>query len=319
VTAHQAFVIGTQYELREASLELDPSGATFQHPSGIRTGIGQTPNGTPACLAESDQTDQEILRLLGRNRDGTLSEAEAVRLGEFSSEVRRHHRAAAEDTVGVLRWMTGRDGFALGAGHWARWSTGDREWLPLPIRDAPTAEVRWGSFPFTRDLHLTAAGVVNAGGREPIGHELWQEAKGLLDVNLRSTLVLGVSALEAGVKEHLSKQGHPAPIGPGSPSVMRLLHQRVPVLNRKRWLELPDWLDDRLMRAVSARNAAVHSGVAAPPREELRVFLRGVRDVLYLMDYQAGQEWAMGFVTFPHGDLDLVGPKPEIRIVAPVM
>lgn len=147
-----AFLIGTQYAVPDYELQAQTN-PSFLHPAGIRVQLGRTPNGSAACIAESDQRDARIRRLLVDNlhaEPNPESPSEAtLELWAFSRRVREAHRQAAEDVVRTVRWMTNREigGAAVRERQTAAWSDdGGAEWHRLPIGDPPLMDARWGPF-----------------------------------------------------------------------------------------------------------------------------------------------------------------------------
>jgi len=267
-------------------------------------------------MAESDQDDARALELLGRHAKNAANDDELDELRRFSSDIRARHRLAATEVVGAVRWLTRRDaaGAAVRDLTRASWSEDGSAWQPLPLGDPPLADTGWGPFDIDDDTHTYFAQTIQERVGEPLAHEMLQEARGQLEINPRSCLVIAVAALEVGVKQHVTRMG--GTYGERA-TVQRLLNRVVPALRSDRWRRIAPWLNVRLQAGVTARNRLVHQGAAPPNREELRLLLRGIRDVLYLLDWQYGYEWALTFVSFLQGDLDLVGPEPEFRIVLP--
>lgn len=62
-----------------------------------------------------------------------------------------------------------------------------------------------------------------------------------------------------------------------------------------------------------------HDGAAPPDALTLVRLLRTIRDVLLLLDYRSGRDWAMSYIEFPHGeDIQLVGPEPVFEAPFPI-
>lgn len=315
-TPDRLFIIGTQYALPGYLLRLPDGFPGFLHASGIRVQVGTTPMAVLACAAESDHSDVRVLRLLRQQRNGDLDESGLEELRPFSLRVRTAHRAAAEEVVRVIRWVTARDEGreAIGDRTDAKWSEDGANWYRFSTGpDAPRSDIGWGAFDFDAAWTSYVRQRLDAGDTEPIGHELWQEAKAQLDANPRSAVVMAVAALEAGVRQQVARLGGRASEAKG-PDILAMLHGFVRSARPERWIELPHWFNRVLDQGVAARNRLVHAGAAPPAREELLVLLRAVRDVLYLFDYQRGDDWAFAYLAFPAGEgVAVTGLEPVIR------
>lgn len=137
---------------------------------------------------------------------------------------------------------------------------------------------------------------------EPLAHQLLREAWDLKYSSPRSSVVIGVSAAEVGLKRLIVDL---APVTrwlmeelPSPPLVRMMTHYlpeleiRAPVPREDR---CPGQLRKRLQAAVEARNRVVHRG--EQPELSLYAALRSVREFLYLLDYYGGHEWAAAYLS----------------------
>jgi hypothetical protein len=140
------------------------------------------------------------------------------------------------------------------------------------------------------------------GDEEPLAHQLLREAWDLMYSNPRSSIVIGVSAAEVGLKRLIVDI---APVTrwlmeelPSPPLVQMMTHYlpeleiRAPVPRQKR---CPKGLRKSLQAAVEARNRVVHRGER--PGLSLYATLRSVKEFLYLLDYYRGHEWAAAYLS----------------------
>jgi hypothetical protein len=140
---------------------------------------------------------------------------------------------------------------------------------------------------------------------EPLAHEMLREAKAAMVSSPRSALLIAASALEVGVKIHISK------IAPEaswlarempSPPVHKMLRVYIRDLHVRRGTQLPDW--DKLRPLLTAaeelakaRNDLTHKGeMPEKTRASLPEALMVVTDLLYILDVLEGHEWAKGNV-----------------------
>jgi hypothetical protein len=141
------------------------------------------------------------------------------------------------------------------------------------------------------------AEMVAADMREPLAHQLLREAWNLRLTNSRSSLVIGVTAAEVGMKQLITElvpaAGWLVDELP-SPPLARMMKRYLPELPIRADVEkdrrCPKQLRTILQAAVEDRNRVVHRGIA--PSVPLRETLAAVREFLYLLDYYVGRPWA---------------------------
>jgi hypothetical protein len=139
--------------------------------------------------------------------------------------------------------------------------------------------------------------LVLAGGDEPLAHQLWREAWNLRLSNPRSALVIGIAAAEVGFKQlvaelvpsarWLVQELQTPPLVAMIKHYLAELPIRATVRGRER---CPPHLRGVLDAAIKDRNRLVHRG--STPSVNLHGTLLAVRDLLYLFDLYAGNEWA---------------------------
>ena len=139
---------------------------------------------------------------------------------------------------------------------------------------------------------------------EPLGHELFREAGSLVHSAPRSALLMLVSALESAIKSYISDRL------PGSqwllaevpsPPVPKMLRQFVPTLQPARAINLSQWSGLKpILKSVTdlteQRNRLTHRGIMEVSTNELVSFKEDVSDVLYILDYLRGEDWAINNV-----------------------
>jgi hypothetical protein len=182
------------------------------------------------------------------------------------------------------------------------WSTDGVNWQPA----YPTPKLEMVTKPgfmmqqSTPETVASLEKLVSSQIDEPIGHELYNEAYELKWSNPRSSLVIGIAALETGIKECAS---HLVPNAewlinnvqsPPLPKMLSHLLPQLPVVNRiaGKVLPAPKSMIKRVAEAVETRNRIAHGRGGVIDPEELWDFLRTARDLLYLLDYYRGHEWA---------------------------
>jgi hypothetical protein len=173
-----------------------------------------------------------------------------------------------------------------------------------PIELYPVPAAYFGDDPCTiaEDGLAKLSELAQQGAEEPLAHQLWREAWDLKYSNPRSSIVIGVSAAEVGLKRLVVDL---APVTRWlmeelpSPPLVRMMTHYLPELEIRasvpRENRCPKGLRKSLQEAVEARNRVVHRGEL--PGLQLYATLRSVKEFLYLIDYYNGHEWAVTYLS----------------------
>ncbi len=211
---------------------------------------------------------------------------------------------AAKETVRLLRWRCDIKGphnpFAISN---FEWSLDNSVWYKMPT---PT----FGSLEVTQDLHVDEH-VINEVQKltvsrlsEPIAHVLFREAWEQRHRNTMSSLVVGIAAVETGIKNCISQ------ISPDtswlienlqSPPVDKILIDYLPKLPS---IHVPDGtqltissdLIAPLKKSIRIRNNIIHGRNATLKKEHLEDTLLVIKDLLWLFDYLVGFDWAINYI-----------------------
>jgi hypothetical protein len=321
------FVVAIRYTTPDLALSVPESGVGFLHRSGVKVALGYNADGQPVALTESDHYDPELLRLVTEANplgEPSNDDPETVR---FMDELRRSHRQAAEDIVTVTRWTLLRPGGhrALLNRRNARYRVrGEEEWRILPMR--PGAPHTWICGRTNIDETRRQAIQTAAGGEwdEPLAHLILRDAKEQLYSSPRAAVVLTWAALETALRQQLVRLPSPPPgqsrrvhgqpwDGPSDTLHGELvdLFKRAYRRRPDRWLTLPTAAMATLEATREARVEVVHRAGAPPSAQDLHAVVRLAQDVLYMLDYQVGHEWAADYVGYASGmEGDIVIGQP---------
>ena len=217
-------------------------------------------------------------------------------------------RGAAERLVGLARWRFGAlepDSPLEAITYSVR--RGREEWLDVSTGVAGWPQDLWlgdGQYLFERDVWKLQE-LLDAEAHEPLERSLLVRAAGLVRSNPEASLVLAVAAAEVGTKRlagRLRRESEAWVLSElPSPSIDKLLEKHVPMLTDKRTKDgraIPKELRKEIRSASEARNTLVHKGLLdEEAREHVPETLRAVSDLLYLLDWLAGNEWALAYVT----------------------
>ena len=158
--------------------------------------------------------------------------------------------------------------------------------------------------------------ILQSGLVEPVARQILIEAVSLRHENPRAAYVIAFAAAEIGIKQFAIQRSQPSEAwlidtGP-SPSMAKLLTGYLPRLTETRTSDraapIPKHLLKRLDRAMEKRNDLTHTEEPPPSTEEVAELLSSVNDLLYLLDWFAGQEWALAHLSeetraaYPEGE-----------------
>ncbi len=155
---------------------------------------------------------------------------------------------------------------------------------------------------------------------EPLGHELQNEAEVLIERAPRSALLMAAAAVEAGVKDHIRRV---APITDWlirempSPPVGKLLKSYLPELHRENprvetWNRATTLFNKFQNVVIPERNKLSHVGKSVKA-DDARIYVMYARDILYMIDYLDGHDWALGNLSAETIKLIDVAMPPQHR------
>lgn len=213
----------------------------------------------------------------------------------------------ARRTVNVLRWRSGTEGEHNPIGsRGGSWSFDGQIWLPLPTDGKAYG---WAA-PYirsTEEILENAKDYINDGKNYPLDHELYLEAWEQRHQNPRNALIVGIATGESGLKHCISTFVPDAKWlieNIASPDLVKMLSEYLcllPTTNRvnKKVFAPRSTLNETLKKGVFMRNQIVHGKTMKITYETLEEILLAVHDVLWILDYCSGYEWALEYVR-PH-------------------
>jgi hypothetical protein len=272
--------------------------------------------GTTAGEIEDDTCASEIHAVLSSPPDGRWANfkvVDASRIPAVLAAVDRFFvplRTLTESTVSILKWRSGLSEMPMGpfrnlAEHFSHDGSDWRE-----VHMARSASLTFTPGPrqieVSPELELEVSRLVSEkNGEEPLGRQLFREAWNQRVSHPRSALVIGVGAVEVGLKTLF---GTLAPAKRRKlkrrklSEMLRNLRESLPTLPIKarllgKTIAPPSNLITKLQTAVQRRNAVVHAGEAPPHRTELEEMLRAVDDFLWICDLYVGHLWVAGYIS----------------------
>lgn len=127
------------------------------------------------------------------------------RMRHFIVAVRDELANAANRTVGLVRWRMADEGpYDAIRTRGAMWSLDGQEWHHLPTAFETRSSVSLVPR-ISADIRGDVQTMLDAGAEEPLAHKLWREAWQLRGDNPRSALLIGMTALEVGVKNYIAR------------------------------------------------------------------------------------------------------------------
>lgn len=224
-------------------------------------------------------------------------------LESFAKDVNTIQWDYTRRTVKVLNWrvedeiFTPHDPFGTRGRYW---SIDGSVWRPIFLG----VSMRLSAYApphVTNQQHNEIMEIVKSGETEPIGQELFREAWLQRSANPRSALILGVAAVEVGIKNlaaRLTPDARWLLENDPTPPVVKMLKEYLPELPTRcklngKTIAPPKDILNKIDEGIRLRNRLVHVGIATLSYEELESVLLAVRDVLWMLDYYAGFSWTL--------------------------
>ena len=229
-------------------------------------------------------------------------------LADFAAELWPDFMAMAHGAIGLLRWRSRTLGSTRPlSGTSFDWSLSGEDWLPMPgfptglrLDDVSRLEVTPGAAREIGDL-------LERDQREPVAHALLREAWNVRRQSPNSALLIGMTALEVGIKHYVAAcvpQATWLVEKLQSPPMSRLMGEYVPQLTPPTGGE-PVTFDEevvrRIRKASDLRNELAHTG-RETPLGELKPILLTIRDALWTFDAALGHQWAANYTLASLGD-----------------
>lgn len=224
---------------------------------------------------------------------------------DFASQVHQKLHKSIRETARVIRWRKALTGSHNPiASTWGiSWSFDNQSWRSMPSDIHVEGQLEL-YFQVSARLHGEMEGLIKAGETEPLGHELFLEAWELRSENPRSALIIGMAAAEVGLKQCIGKLAPDAEWlanNAPTPPLGKMLKNYLPLLPAKskiegRVLEPSKRIRTAIRNGIEARNQSVHMGSEPPKGKALKELLMSIRDLLYLLDFYCGFEWALEYI-----------------------
>ncbi len=226
-------------------------------------------------------------------------------LQELGNQVRNHLVTKTKRFVALLRWQhnalgPNSIGYSRNDIGTLYWKTHQHEYhcTPLPSHKTMTIRIGDGGMLWTKANQDRLKSVwSNDKVMEPLGHELLREARQLQGSNERSALLIAYSALEVGLKQHISsilpKSTWLVSNAP-TPPIVKIVKTYLPELystndDFKNWSGLKKRL--KLLDSFTEdRNMLAHRGKEISG--DIEDYIELVSDLLYAFDVYEGNEWA---------------------------
>ncbi|MBU0728706.1 MAG: hypothetical protein KKE17_10700 [Proteobacteria bacterium] len=223
---------------------------------------------------------------------------------DYLRNVRTELRDIIKRTVDIFMWRCGiHGGHNPLSGYGMSFSFDGKIWYGEP----PGATVSFSSFAIhtpPEQVAIIIRKLIKSKHDQPLGHQMFREAQSLRTSNPRISIIVAMSALEVAAKECISKL-NPESIwlveNLPSPDVRKLINEYIPRLLCKTTLEgilpLPESLNTSIRKGVTVRNRIIHLGHQAPSGESTDEMLSAIQEVIWILDYCCGYDWALRFIS----------------------
>ena len=198
--------------------------------------------------------------------------------------------------LGLVAWRSGAYGAPAPRTKGTTWSFDASVWAPLAQRRGGSVSIML--IPnITNEIKTSVQALMEEGAEQSASQELLREAWQLRNTNPRSALLLGMAAIEVGLKECISELIPDAEwlaFHAPSPSLTTMLKHFVPLLPvRAGTAAAPiKSIMNVLNDAVMERNGLAHQGAFDLSRQEVAEVLDVARELLLQFDLYRGHAWA---------------------------
>ena len=225
---------------------------------------------------------------------------------EYVFGIQKDLMVTARNLIGLLRWTHNCLGPHNPFLHRVTlWSIDNIDWHPIPHPGKFSVFIK----KYGRTLHIDQKGksviidYLDRGISEPIYHELFREAWSLRDTDPKSSFVIGYESAEVGVKTIISKLIPPTEWLMNNiqyPPIDKILRDYLPSLPGIKKINnesiIPASIIKTVQKMMPIRNKQVHVGKEPPDSKEIESMLKDVQDLLLLLDYYCGFDFALSFV-----------------------
>lgn len=255
---------------------------------------------------DSEKADSLISELKSKMDKGEISgynlpfDILPDRMQDYLNNVSDELHSYASRTYRSLRWYSGLEGSVNPFSNKKKsWSFDGNDWHHFPSTYSIELSVKAG-IRDSEELQETVKSIVEMGNSEPLANELYLEALSLKNTYPRSALLIAIAAAETGVKQFIVNI-HPDTKwiieNMPSPDILKLLREYIPKLPVKNKIqeeiEFPKTVMKPLKKGIQMRNIVAHGGNCSLTTENLKVTLKSVRQLLWLLDYYSGYDWAL--------------------------
>lgn len=256
----------------------------------------------------------EIKNLLGfADKDGLSAYPHSYR--DFVLRTHAHMDRSATNLFNVIRWRFGIDGGPLAlTSNWASMRWHDKRVGAKPFdehgflnRGVPVG-VRAIGLPEMQSISLDAESAVaieeiyKLANAQPLYHDLFREAWQNRSDNPRSALVMAIASAETAFKTTAADLSNDKGTewmfeNLASPPLDRMLRDYLELLPARRTFggevrRPPKSVITTLKEGIELRNKLVHGRSQSVEPAKLNKILIAVRDLLYLLDFYRGHDWA---------------------------
>lgn len=218
---------------------------------------------------------------------------------QILSDLRNEMSSAAKDVVNLIRWRCGILGPTRAiSSRGFYWSYDKKFWHPAPEKYSLIITSYSNSVKIENNKKKDIDDLIHSNSVEPLHHELFREAWSLRHSHPSSALLIGFASLEVAVKSFLITKIPDAKWlieNLQAPPVEKMLREYIPKLetvNSGSTIIPETEILDLLKNGISCRNNIAHLGKKPPTGEAVQDYLCAIRECLWIIDFNNGNEWA---------------------------
>lgn len=264
-----------------------------------------------------ESSPRELLGTRWVDEEGNLMGGEIVHADHLSADLRRWLENVQAGLHGAIRavfdataWRMALDGprdpVSFGR---AYWSLDGKQWEHFPTGQTSVVVSSVGQYQLHAARRSDIQALLDSGRTEPLAHALWREANAQSGSHPRSAVLIGVAALEVGLKQFAASRVpdadwllREAPSPPVVKMLAKFLPDLPPIEEGGGQFRRPSKAILTIVEeGIELRNQIAHKGVEQDPSNAtVTKILSTVRDLLWRFDLADGIDWAERYVEGDH-------------------
>lgn len=239
-----------------------------------------------------------------RNEDIVIPQLDILpeHFKDFIKQINHNLALSIKKTISTIRWVCDNRGphnpFSVRG---FEWTIDDKFWYMVPPSGSISEEWYSPDIIVSKSKENIIFNLLKDDNEEPTHHSLFREAWSLKSENPKSSLILGISAIEVSLK-YLIKRVAPNAYwlikNIQSPPVHKIFQGYINELQIDKTYNgvsvvLTETMINDLEKWVNIRNNIAHHGFNSLAYKNLTEVLMTLKDILHIIDFYSGHKWSI--------------------------